>query len=69
MGWSFLELATEFSTNSTLQDVYGYHMRGAPADAYKYLLNQTACEALRGTGSDYYDWADAANTINTWVLP
>lgn len=69
MVWSFTEIATEFLSNTTLQDIYGYHMQGAPPDAYHYLLNQTACEALRGAGSDYYDWVDAANTINTWVLP
>lgn len=66
---SFADLAQEFLDNSTLQEIWGYRMPGAPADAYHHLLNLTACEALRGTGSDYYDWVDAANTINTWVLP
>lgn len=66
---SFSELADLFLANETLQDIWGYRMPGAPADSFRYLINQTACEALRGTGSDYYDWADSANTLNTWVLP
>lgn len=66
---SFTDLATNFLNNSTQQEIWGYRMPGAPPDAYQYLLNRTGCEALRGTGSDYYDWADAANTLNTWVLP
>ncbi|KAK5106894.1 hypothetical protein LTS08_001017 [Lithohypha guttulata] len=69
MAWTFERLATEFLSNATLQEAYGYRMPGAPPDAYHYLLNRTGCEALRGTGSDLYDWPDSANTINTWVLP
>lgn len=65
----FTDLATEFLSNHTLQDLYGYRMPGAGPDAYTHLINQTGCEALRGTESDYYDWVDAANTLNTWVLP
>ena len=66
---SFTDLATEFLSNSTLQDIWGYRRLGFPDDTFRHVINQTACEALVGTGSEYYNWADAANTINTWVLP
>lgn len=66
---SFTDLATEFLANTTLQEIWGYRMPGGPPDAYTYTINRTACEALRGYGSDYYPWATAANTIATWVLP
>jgi hypothetical protein len=65
----FNAAATAFLANSTLQNLYGYHKPGWPADSFTYLVNQSGCEAYVGTKPEYYSWSDAAGTINTWVLP
>lgn len=66
---NFTAAALTFLADPALQELYGFHKPGWPADAYTYLVNQTGCEALAGTGPEYYSWADASGTINTWVLP
>ncbi|KAL9601234.1 MAG: hypothetical protein Q9219_002639 [cf. Caloplaca sp. 3 TL-2023] len=33
------------------------------------LITVGGCKKLCGTGTEYYPWKDAANTITTWVLP
>jgi hypothetical protein len=33
------------------------------------LIILAGCEALCGTGNDYYGWATSASTILTWVMP
>ncbi len=41
-----------------------------PVDAARpVLITLAGCRALCGTGTAYYSWKEASNTITTWVLP
>ena len=33
------------------------------------LITVQGCRELCGTGNVYYEWADIASTISTWILP
>lgn len=66
---NFAAAGAEFITNTTLQHLYGLQTFPGDPNPSTHLINQSACEAWLGTGSDYYSWDDASGTINTWILP
>lgn len=72
---NFTECALEFfSHSSTLYSKYIFNVStsglGLPDDsARSILMTWQGCRSLCGTGTDYYTWREASNTITTWVLP
>ncbi|KAL9608550.1 MAG: hypothetical protein Q9167_006626 [Letrouitia subvulpina] len=49
--------------------VYNGTNRAALDGGQPTLITVEGCRKLCGTGTQYYEWKDAANTITTWVLP
>ena len=71
---NFTECGIVFLTDSLdLYANYTYH--GPVAGALNTggdtprLITLDGCRQLCGTGSDYYPWKEASNTITTWILP
>lgn len=56
--------------NTTLVDQWGWrgHVIGLKNNPLTQV-SRAGCDALCGTGNDYYDWAQASQTITTWILP
>lgn len=72
---NFTECGLEFlSHSSTLYSKYIFNGStsgiGLPDDSARpILMTWQGCRQLCGTGTDYYTWREASNTITTWVLP
>ena len=49
--------------------LYNGSVRGILQSAKPTLITLEGCRQLCGTGTSYYPWKDASNTITTWVLP
>lgn len=72
---NFTECGLEFlSHSSTLYSKYIFNgstsgMGLSEDSARPILMTLQGCRELCGTGTDYYTWREASNTITTWVLP
>lgn len=71
---NFTECGLEFLRHSsTLYSKYIFNGStsgiGLPDSARPTLMTLQGCRQLCGTGTDYYTWREASNTITTWVLP
>ena len=72
MTTNFVECRSKFLNHST--DLYSNFVYRGPTDRAFASADRPAsitlngCRELCGTGTDYYSWKDASNTITTWVL-
>ena len=69
----FAQCASDFLNGSAdvlSKYVYQGPVQGILANAERpILMTVEGCRVLCGTGTDYYSWKDASNTITTWLLP
>jgi hypothetical protein len=67
---NFTQCAITYINNTELIAKYGW--TGPVKGIKKNPLSQityAGCEAVCGTGNDYYPWSQSSNTITTWILP
>ncbi|KAK5252952.1 hypothetical protein LTR16_005292, partial [Cryomyces antarcticus] len=67
---NFTECAARYLGNEDLVREWGYTgpVRGIPPNS-STQITERGCEALCGTGIDWYPWKQSSGTITTWVLP
>lgn len=53
----------QYSYNGTVHGILAHSSKQPP------LITYEGCKQLCGTDNEYYDWADIASTITTWLLP
>jgi hypothetical protein len=68
----FTAYGIEFTSNLSLYANYTYN--GPALGIWKNsqappLITLAGCEALCGTGNEYYGWQTSSSTILTWVVP
>ncbi|KAI9684405.1 MAG: hypothetical protein M1829_002215 [Trizodia sp. TS-e1964] len=69
---SFDSCMHQFEDNSTNLLQYSYHgpvSSITEEDGSPSLITLQGCQALCGTGVNFYHWSSSSSTITTWVLP
>lgn len=68
---NFTQCALDFQNSKETYANYVYTgpVQGILKHADLPLITVQGCRDLCGTGNVYYEWADIASTISTWILP
>lgn len=69
---NFTQCRIDFLTDPSVAAHFHFNdsakVSGTPYN-YSTFITLEGCKELCGPGRDFYTWAQASNTINTWILP